>query len=114
MGLFCEARDRRSEVGDQKSKFPDTGYREPDTVFMPAIAVRVARTRAQAEEWALVLEAEGLSPSLERTSRGFAVSVPSEVAQRAAVALEAYETENRVTPDAEVEWRCQKGWTSQR
>lgn len=71
---------------------------------MPAIAVRLARTRSQAEEWALVLEAEDLSPNLERTSQGFVVSVPPECAERAAAALEAYDSENRATPDSEVEW----------
>ncbi|MFQ5801612.1 MAG: rhomboid family intramembrane serine protease [Candidatus Methylomirabilales bacterium] len=62
------------------------------------IALRVAPTRKLAEEWALVLVAEGLSPSVRRTREGFALDVPVEEVERAAAALSAYESENPVEP----------------
>jgi membrane associated rhomboid family serine protease len=47
-----------------------------------------------AEEWALVLAAEGLAPSIRHTAAGFAVCVPSAQDAAAAAALAAYEREN--------------------
>ncbi|MFQ6024262.1 MAG: rhomboid family intramembrane serine protease, partial [Acidiferrobacterales bacterium] len=64
----------------------------------PDIPLRTAPKRALAEEWALVLVAEGLSPSIWQDSSGFVLGVPSEEAERAAAALSAYERENPPAP----------------
>jgi len=50
--------------------------------------------RQLAEEWELVLLAQGLSPSLRRTADGFALSVPREQLATALASLSAYEREN--------------------
>ncbi len=60
----------------------------------PDIPLRVAEDLAEAEEWTLVLVAEGLSPAVRHTSHGFALVVPASEAEAAATALAAYETEN--------------------
>ncbi|MFQ5960651.1 MAG: rhomboid family intramembrane serine protease [Candidatus Methylomirabilales bacterium] len=65
------------------------------------IAVRVAPDRAMAEEWALVLVAEGLSPKVRSARDGFVLGVPAEEAERAAAALFAYERENPAEPQDE-------------
>jgi len=54
--------------------------------------------RELAEEWALVLEAEGLGPTLQRTAAGFAVSVAPERRERAAAVLAAYARERVAAP----------------
>ncbi len=59
------------------------------------IPLRVAWKRRLAEEWALVLLAEELSPSVQRARGGFVVCVPADEAERAASVLRAYESENR-------------------
>jgi membrane associated rhomboid family serine protease len=58
------------------------------------VAVRVASNRTLAEEWALVLVAEGLSPRVRSGHGGFVLGVPVEEAERATAALTAYEREN--------------------
>ena len=63
------------------------------------ITVRVAPNRAIAEEWALVLVAEGLSPSVRSVREGFILGVPTENAERATAALFAYERENPTEPE---------------
>ncbi|MFQ5903613.1 MAG: rhomboid family intramembrane serine protease [Candidatus Binatia bacterium] len=62
------------------------------------IPLRVARNRHLAEEWALVLVAEGLSPRVRPTRDGFVLGVPGEEVERAAAALSAYESENPPEP----------------
>lgn len=62
------------------------------------IFLRIARERALAEEWALVLEAEGLSPSVRQMRGGFVLGVPADEAERATIALSAYEEENPAEP----------------
>lgn len=62
------------------------------------MVLRVASARHLAEEWALVLTAEGLTPSVRRASEGFALGVPVEEAERAAAALSSYERENPPEP----------------
>lgn len=62
------------------------------------IPLRVASERELAEEWALVLIAEGLSPSVRRAGEGFILGVPAEEAERAAAALSSYERENPLEP----------------
>ncbi len=42
------------------------------------ISLRIAHERTLAEEWALVLEAEGLSPSVRQMRGGFVLGVPAE------------------------------------
>jgi len=58
------------------------------------IILRVTGDQRLAEEWELVLLAQGLSPSLRRTPDGVALSVPEAEADRAFASLAAYEREN--------------------
>jgi hypothetical protein len=60
------------------------------------IPLRVAAERKLAEEWALVLVAEGLSPSVRHSSEGYLLGVPAEEAERAVAILSSYERENPV------------------
>jgi membrane associated rhomboid family serine protease len=55
----------------------------------------VAPTRRLANEWALVLVAEGLSPSVVREQGAFVLRVPAHQEERAAQVLAAYLRENR-------------------
>ena len=68
------------------------------------IVVRRTPDRRQAEEWALVLEAEGLAPRLLRTSGGWVLSVPSQHLERAVTELWDYESETRTTAPEEQVW----------
>lgn len=63
-----------------------------------------------AEEWELVLLAQGLSPSLRRTADGFALSVPREELAAALAALAAYERENPRQPAERVEDVAPASW----
>jgi membrane associated rhomboid family serine protease len=56
---------------------------------------RVAPNRRLADEWALVLIAEGLSPTVVRDRGGFALRVPAPEEEQAAQILAAYARENR-------------------
>ncbi|MGH7874966.1 MAG: rhomboid family intramembrane serine protease [Candidatus Binatia bacterium] len=58
------------------------------------ILLRVTGNHRLADEWELVLLAQGLSPSLRRTSDGFVLSVPEEQLHLARASLSAYEQEN--------------------
>ncbi len=58
------------------------------------IPLRVTRDHNLAQEWELVLIAQGLSPSVRRTPDGIVLSVPEEEVERALAALSAYEREN--------------------
>jgi len=60
------------------------------------IPLRVAAERKLADEWALVLIAEGLSPSVRRSSEGYVLGVPAEEAERGVDILSSYERENPV------------------
>jgi membrane associated rhomboid family serine protease len=64
--------------------------------------VRVVRRRAQADEWALVLVAEGLRPRVAGGPTGFALEVPAAERVAAERALASFERENvpRPTPPA--------------
>jgi len=62
------------------------------------IVLRVASARKLAEEWALVLTAEGLTPSLRQASEGFALGVPMEEAEQGQAVLSSYERENPAEP----------------
>ena len=68
------------------------------------IIVRRTPDLRQAEEWSLVLEAEGLSPRLVRTSSGWVLSVPSQHLERAVTELWDYESENRTSVPEEEPW----------
>jgi membrane associated rhomboid family serine protease len=58
-------------------------------------ALRVTGQRKLVDEWALVLAADGLSPSVQRGPEGFVLGVPHDQAQRAVEVLSIYERENR-------------------
>lgn len=58
------------------------------------ITLRVTRDLALAQEWELVLVAQGLSPSVHQTSDGILLSVPEKELERALASLSAYEREN--------------------
>lgn len=68
------------------------------------IIVRRTSNLRRAEDWALVLEAEGLSPRLQHTSGGWVLTVPSQHLERAVTELWAYESENRTTAPEEQPW----------
>ncbi|MGH7836163.1 MAG: rhomboid family intramembrane serine protease [Candidatus Binatia bacterium] len=56
--------------------------------------LRATTDRNLAEEWELVLIAQGFSPSLSRSGESFVLSVPEWEAERALAGLAAYEREN--------------------
>ena len=58
------------------------------------IPLRVTRDHNLAQEWELVLVAQGLAPSVSRTPDGIVLSVPEEELDDALAALSAYELEN--------------------
>lgn len=60
--------------------------------------VRVSRRRAQADEWALVLNADGLPVRIDGTPEGFAVLVPASERDSAERVLASFERENRRPP----------------
>jgi membrane associated rhomboid family serine protease len=69
-------------------------------------AVRTDPSRALVDEWALVLAATGLSPSVEHSGAEFVLLVPDDEATEAESALSAYEIENvddRSGPDLPAE-----------
>lgn len=64
------------------------------------VAVRLSRRRADADEWALVLCAEGLRAQVQGGPQGFAVQVPEGELEAAERALTSFERENRAPPPA--------------
>jgi membrane associated rhomboid family serine protease len=64
----------------------------------PRVALRVVRRRAQADEWALVLAAEGLRAGVVGGPDGFAVEVPASERDAGERALATFESENRFAP----------------
>ena len=58
------------------------------------VALRSTPVRAEADEWALVLAAEGLSPQLERLGGSFVLSVALSDGERADAALSEYDIEH--------------------
>lgn len=58
------------------------------------ILLRVTGDQQLAEEWELVLLAQGLSPSLRRSPDGIILTVPETEVDRALASLAAYEREN--------------------
>lgn len=69
----------------------------------PQILLRVTGDRQLAEEWELVLLAQGLSPILHHNPDGVILSVPEAEANRALVSLSAYERENPRMPAERIE-----------
>jgi rhomboid protease GluP len=61
--------------------------------------IRATGKEDQAEEWALVLTAEGIPHRLEPVATGWTVIVPAPEAGRARAALESYDDETRHAPD---------------
>ncbi len=58
------------------------------------IPLRVTPDQRLAEEWELVLLAQGLTPSVHRSADGVVLSVPEEELETALASLSAYEKEN--------------------
>jgi len=58
------------------------------------VVLRVTTDSRLADEWALVLITQGLSPSLHHDGRGVVLSVPAEEVELALAGLAAYEKEN--------------------
>ena len=58
------------------------------------VPLRVTRDHNLAEEWELVLLAQGLSPRVRRTRDGIILTVPEEEAETALAGLSAYDREN--------------------
>jgi membrane associated rhomboid family serine protease len=71
-----------------------SSQRGPTIRESPYIPLRVTRQRKLADEWALVLTSDGLSPNLRREPEGFVLSVPADEVERASDVLSAYESEN--------------------
>jgi len=63
---------------------------------------RVAATRRLADEWALVLIAEGLSPAVVREPGGFVLRVPAHQEERAAQILRVAEASARQSVEAKM------------
>lgn len=60
----------------------------------PRVVLRTTRRRAQADEWALVLAAEGVDALVAGSPRGFEVAVPESESERAERALVHFTREN--------------------
>jgi membrane associated rhomboid family serine protease len=80
------------------------GRHEDDTTASTAArdaiepTLLVAHGRRQAEEWALVLTAEGMRPVVRRTESGFALELPPHEIARARQTLDHWREENRRRP----------------
>ena len=59
-----------------------------------AVALRTTRSRARADEWALVLTAEGLTPRVRAEGGVFVLLLPAHQVDGALDALATYEDEN--------------------
>jgi len=66
----------------------------PDTDHEPDVTVLSGLARAAAEEAALVVAAEGLSPAVRRGAVGFSLTVPAGELERAATSIARYRSEN--------------------
>lgn len=60
----------------------------------PPVALRTTRRRAQADEWALVLAAEGVDALVTGSPEGFVLAVPAAECERAERALASFAREN--------------------
>lgn len=69
----------------------------------PEISLRQTSDDKLADEWALVLLAQGLSPRVRRRPDGAVLSVRQDQVERARAVLSAYESENPKTPAESLE-----------
>jgi membrane associated rhomboid family serine protease len=69
----------------------------------PEISLRETGDEKLADEWALVLLAQGLSPRVRRRRDGIVLSVPQDQVERARAVLSAYDSENPKKSAASVE-----------
>ena len=74
--------------------------------------LRITGDHRLADEWELVLLAQGLSPSVRQTSDGVVVSVPEAEVGRALASLSAYDRENPQKPLERVEPIGSGSWVS--
>jgi len=82
---------------------PPIGHDPPDASAPPQEIpdLPVARRRRQAEEWALVLRAEGMAPEVRRTERGFELDLPDALRSEALRVLVEWRNENLPRASAE-------------
>jgi membrane associated rhomboid family serine protease len=66
----------------------------------PRVALRRTYRRARADEWLLVLVADGIAAAVHGGPEGFVVEVPEGERERAERAIAAFERENAVLPPA--------------
>jgi membrane associated rhomboid family serine protease len=66
----------------------------------PRVAFRATHSRARADEWALVLSSQALSPHVSAGAGGFVVWLPETQVESAERALSAWERENPPARDA--------------
>lgn len=66
-----------------------------DSSDRPATTLPVTRRRREADDWALVLSAEGFAPTVARHAQGYQIELPVEDLDRAADILEAWRQEQR-------------------
>ena len=78
-------------------------------IFDSEISLRATSDPRVAEEWELVLLAQGLSPTLRRRAEGVVVCVPEAEAERARAALSAYERENSPKTEEQAESQLAPG-----
>jgi membrane associated rhomboid family serine protease len=69
----------------------------------PEVSLRRTGDDKLADEWALVLLAQGLSPRVRRRPDGIVLSVPQDQVERARAVLSVYESENPKKPSERVE-----------
>jgi len=69
----------------------------------PEVSLRRTGDDKLADEWALVLLAQGLSPRVRRRPDGIVLSVPQDQVERARAVLSVYESENPKKPSQRVE-----------
>ena len=65
--------------------------------------IKLTSSRRLADEWALVLVAEGMSAVVQRASDGYALCVRDSDVERATAILDLYDSENPPAPQIEVE-----------
>lgn len=79
-------------VTDIEDAAPSANERDPGALPVPG------GSRARAEEWALVLAAEGLASQIRPRDGGYELSVAPAQVRHAQSALEAYQRENAAAP----------------
>ena len=77
------------------------GLRSRNVTSESEVALRTTRSRARADEWVLVLAAEGLSPRIRAEGGAFVLLLREHQVAGALDALAAYEHENPPSPERE-------------